>query len=570
MEMKCGRILLEMLKKYDVEYVFGLPGETTLHWYDEWKRFDGIEHIMARDERNAVFMADGYAKVSGKPGICEGPSVGTPHMLPGIVEAFSSCIPVIAITSDIPLNGEKHNIMTGADQTSMFKAFVKETLTVHKAGDIPFIVRRAFRLASGGKPGPVHIRLPQDVLAEDAEARDLFAQHEFAYFPGKRSASADDDINRAIGVLKSAKRGVIVCGQGALSSRAWDEVKDLAEKFELAVVTTINGKGIIAETHPLSVGVVGARGANRFSNGIVKDADTVFFIGSSTDSVGTWNWNIPDKKADVSIIQLDVSESELGNNYKADILLLGDAKATLKKLLDYAKGYSKAPGGYMKEIAEKRAAYEKSIKEAVSSREFPCSPIHVMAELEGAMPEDSILVVDPGISAVYPAGFIKMQKAGRHFVCNFAQGALGYALSASIGAAKASPKSTVIHVTGDGSFGFCAGEYETLARTGCNVKVLLMNNHSFGWIRVSNLMAFGNEPFATDFTDIDYIRIMSGFGLSAARVSETVELPALLKSMFAKRGPAFLEIPCEPEDKCVPPVPGWAEKTRAKGRKNYY
>ncbi|MEG1800107.1 MAG: thiamine pyrophosphate-binding protein, partial [Synergistaceae bacterium] len=181
-----GKILLEMLKEHDVTCVFGLPGETTLRWYDSWKDFKDIEHVMVRDERNSVFMADAYAKISGKPGVCEGPSVGAPHMLPGIVEAWSSSVPIIAITSDIPLWGEKHNVLTGADQTSMFKAFVKESLTVHKASEIPFIVRRAFRLAVSGRPGPVHIRIPQDVFEEDIEVCDLFAQKEFGAFPGQR------------------------------------------------------------------------------------------------------------------------------------------------------------------------------------------------------------------------------------------------------------------------------------------------------------------------------------------------------------------------------------------------
>ncbi len=569
--MKCGKILLEMLKKYDVEYVFGLPGETTLNWYDEWKHFPEIKHVMVRDERNAGFMADGYAKVSGKPGVCEGPSVGAPHMLPAIVEAFSSCIPVIAITSDIPLNGEKHNMLTGADQTSMFKSFVKESLTVHKATDVPFIIRRAFRLATSGRPGPVHIRLPQDVLAEDVEISDLYAQPDFGHIPGKRTCAAEVDIKKAITVLKEAKRGVMVCGQGALSSQAWNEVRKTAEKFELAVLSSINSKGIIEETHPLSGGVSGARGASSFSNGLVSDADMVFFVGSSTDSAGTAGWKVPAQNKKIPIVQLDVSEAELGNNYETCALLQGDAKETLARLLELAGSYQKETGEYTAAIAAKRAKYQDCIEEGKKdSSTFPFDPLYVMSELEKAMPDDAILVVDPGISAVYPAGFIKMKKAGRNFVCNFAQGALGYALSASIGAAMAAPDRTIVHITGDGSFGFCGGEYETLARTGANVKVLLVNNHSFGWIRVSNSMAFNDEPFATEFADIDYKTIIKGFGIPSARVEKAEDLAKDLKKLFENSGPAFLEVPFEPEDKVVPPVPGWAEKARSKGNKNYY
>ena len=568
--MKCGRILLEMLKRYDVEYVFGLPGETTLKWYDEWKNFQGIEHVMVRDERNAAYMADGYAKVSGKPGICEGPSCGAAHMMPGIVESWCSCIPVIAITSDVPLTGEKHNMLTGADQTSMFKPFVKESLTLHKASELPFIIRRAFRLATTGRPGPVHIRMPQDVLGEDVEVPDLYAQPEFGHIPGKRTVAADEDIKKAIEVLKKAKRGVIACGQGALSSGASEEVLAVAEKFECAVVTTINAKGVIAETHPLSGGVAGSRGANSFSNGLVTDADAVFFVGSSTDSCGTSGWKVPARDGKADIIQLDASEGELGNNYASKALMLGDAKATLAKILEYTKDYEKGSGAYTKAIAKKRSEYEKSVEEARASMEFPLNPIHAMAEIEAALPDNAIIVVDPGIAAVYPAGFLKLKKGGRHFVCNFAQGALGYATSAAMGAAKAAPKSTIVHITGDGSFGFTAGEYETLSRTGCNVKVIIVNDHSFGWIRVSNAMVFDNEPFATEFADLDYVKIMQGFGLKADRVTDVKELPAALKKLFKGSGPAVLELPFLPEDKCVPPVPGWCDIARKKGMKNYY
>lgn len=568
--MLCGKILLNLLKEYGVKCVFGLPGETTLHWYDSWKDFKDIEHVMVRDERNSVFMAEAYAKVSGKPGVCEGPSVGAPHMLPGIVEAWSSCVPIIAITSDIPLYGEKHNVLTGADQTSMFKAFVKESLTVHKASELPFIVRRAFRLASSGRPGPVHIRLPQDVLDEDIEVSDLFAQREFGFCPGKRFASSEDEIFLASEILKNAARPVFICGQGAVTSGAWDEVRDAAEMFGAAVLSTISGKGIIDENHPLSCGVCGARGANSFSNGVANDADVIFFIGSSTDSAGTAGWKVPSKNSAAKIIQLNVSEGELGNNYRADLSMQGDAKETLSVMLSLSAGFKKDFEAYKKSLAERRAVYEESLKEAKESKSFPIHPIALMAAIEEAMPKDSILVVDPGIAAVYSAGFIKAAGGRRTFICNFAQGALGYAAGASIGAAKASPESTIVHITGDGSLGFCTGEYETLARTGCNVKVLLINNRSFGWIRVSNSMAFDNEPFATEFSNVDYLKIMQGFNIPAERVERECELGDKLRKLFEKPGPAFLEIPCDPEDRCVPPVPGWAEKVRARGGKSYY
>lgn len=558
-----------MLKKYDVEVVFGLPGETTLPIYDEWKRFEGIEHVMVRDERNSVFMADGYAKVSGKPGICEGPSVGAPHMLPGVIEAHSSCVPLIVITTDIPLNFEKRNMLTGANQTAIFEAFVKESLIISKAADIPFFVRRAFRLATTGRPGPVHLRLPQDMLGEDVEIKDLYAQPGFSTYPGRRFQAESCDIDEAIEALSRCKRGVVICGQGVLHSQAWDEVTALAERFELAVGTTISGKGSISEMHPLSIGIVGARGSTSFGNGMVADADCYFFIGNSTDSAGTDKWKVPPLSTNRTIIQLDVSENELGNNYPANILMLGDVKATLKAFLERI-GKKEKPSGYIEEIAEKKAAYWATLSQGCVDDSFPIHPLRLVHEIEQTAPKNALYVVDPGISAVYPGSFMKTSRPGRTFICNFAQGALGYATSAALGAAKAAPDQCVINITGDGSLGFCLGELETIARTGANVKIILINNMSFGWIRVTNSLIYGNEPFATDFSDVDYQKIIEGIGIPTFRIKAAEDLHDVLVKAFAIDGPAFIEIPTEPEDRCVPPVPGWADKARKKGQKNYF
>ncbi|MCD8163005.1 MAG: thiamine pyrophosphate-dependent enzyme [Synergistaceae bacterium] len=343
-----------------------------------------------------------------------------------------------------------------------------------------------------------------------------------------------------------------------------------AEKYGLAVLTTINGKGIISESSDYSGGIVGARGANRVANALVRDADLIFFVGSSTDSAGTASWKFPAKEAAVPMIQLDINEAELGNNYPVTVTMLGDAKATLASLLDADRDYICGSHANIEKLKKDKADYTLAVERALDMSNVPCDPVRLVKETESEMPKDSILVVDPGISAVYPAGFIKSSGGRRDFVCNFAQGSLGYATAAAMGAAKASSESTIVHITGDGSFGFCAGEYETLARTGGNIKVILINNHSFGWIRVSNDMAYGNEPFATEFADIYYVKIVEGFGIPAARLEEGDSLSERLKELFAKEGVAFLEIVCAPEDECVPPVPGWAEKARENGMKNHY
>ncbi len=561
--MNAAHALLEMLRRYGVEYVFGLPGETTLGLYDEWKRFKGITHVMARDERNAVFMADGYARVSGRPGVCEGPSVGATHMIPGVIEALKSSIPIIVMTSDIPLHMEKHNMLTGFDQTALFSPFVKESLTAFRGDDIPFLVQRAFRVAVSGCPGPVHLRLPMDVLAEGVKEPLPLAQERFSSCPGTRPAAGQDPVIEAVHCLASCKKGVMVCGQGVLTSRAWEEAEKTAERFGLATGTTINGKGSISELHPLSIGVIGARGSTEFSNSFLEEADLVFFVGSSTDSVGTNGGQLPGSSSDIRFIHLNISEKELGNAFGDAILLHGDVKSTLQAVLDAADRLGIVSNGKQEDAVKQGRAGIKS--EFCGGK--PLDPRIATNLVTGAMPADSVIVADPGMSAVYPAAFYKLPEAGRYFVCNYSMGALGFGLPAALGATFALPEDrTVLNFMGDGSFGFVSGELETMARVGRNIKIILFNNRSFGWIRATNHFSFGGPSFATDFGEVDYVGLARSYGIKAFRAASEHELRTVLPEVFARKDPAFLELDVPSGDECIPPVPEWAEKAKEEGK----
>ncbi|MCF7935317.1 MAG: thiamine pyrophosphate-binding protein [Synergistales bacterium] len=563
--MTAAQALLEMLRAYHVEYVFGLPGETTLGLYDAWKRFDGITHVMARDERNAVFMADGYARVSGRPGVCEGPSVGATHMIPGVVEAAKSFIPLVVMTSDIPLHMEKHNMLTGFDQTGLFAGVAKESLTATRGEEIPYLVQRAFRVATGGSPGPVHLRLPMDVLAEEIHRLLPPAQERFAFCPGTRPVADPDSVQQAARALADCDSGVMVCGQGVLTSRAWEEVAETAERFGLAVATTINGKGSIAETHPLSVGVIGSRGSTAYSNRFLEEADLVVFVGSSTDSVGTDGGRLPPEGAGTRFVHLNPDEGELGNSCSDALLLQGDAQSTLRALLVSAEDQRLTPRCDMRSGVARRPSPESCAGAEQSARGY-MDPRPAVGLLTEAMPEDAVIVADPGMSAVYPAAFYRIPRPGRYFVCNYAMGALGYGFPAALGVSYAIPEDRmVLNFTGDGSFGFTAGELETLARLGRNVKVVLFNNESYGWIRATNRFSFGGPHFATDFQGVDYVGLAESCRIPAFRAASIPELRRVVSAFYDVQGPALLELVVPPEDRCVPPVPDWAAKAAELG-----
>jgi len=567
--LNASKALMEMLKGHDVSHVFGLPGETTLNWYREWHDYPEIRHVMARDERSAAFMADGYAKVSFKPGVCEGPSVGATHMIPGVAESYKASVPMVVFTTDTPLHLEKRNIFTNLDQTSLFRPVTKETITVLDASEIPHAVRRAFRLATTGRPGPVHVRLPSNVISAETEDRLIYSQSDFASYPGHRPTAEERKIVEALELLGSASQPVIICGQGVLHSQAWSEVQSLAEIYGIPVGTTISGKGSMPETHPLSIGVIGSRGGTSLSNRVVSEADAIFYIGCNTDSVATMKWTMPQSDTEVKIVHLDISEAEAGNNYPTDVILIGDAKATLQKMVEASivdrGGYEEIPR--IRAIQKEAKEYDAYISDLAGSGERPVHPLRFVKELSNAVPQDHTIVADVGISAIYTAAFFKVLNAGRSVLFNYAVGALGYALPASVGVHFARPESCTVALTGDGSFGFTAAELETINRVGGNINVILFNNGSFGWIKAEVSLSMGAQysDFATNFEDTDYLKVAEGFGLTTFQAEEPSDLGPTLKEAFDLDGPTFTEIKVLPENELVPPVPGWMEKARRLG-----
>lgn len=561
--MKSGRAILEILRGYGITDIFGLPGETTLSLYREWEAFPEIRYHMCRDERSSVFMADAYAKASGRIGVCEGPSVGCTHMIPGITEAFQSCVPILCLTTDIPLGGAAKNMLTGCDQTALFKSITKDTYTAGKAEELPHLLRRALRVAVTGRPGPVHVRIPCDVLDGEVPEEDVYAQARYGVFPGIRSRAADADVDAAAKALAAARRPLMICGQGVAHSGAWAEAAELAERQEMPTGSTINAKGVFPETHPLALGVVGSRGGRKWNNDMVKEADLILFAGSNTDSVNTGSWTIPNPRSGQVFIQIDVEERELGNNYDA-IPLYGDARETLRALI--AAGIKKYPdrGGWTAKVAAERSRHEERLRKIIERAGDAIHPLPLVRAIEEIAPGDTFYTVDPGISAIYSSAFLRFKKAGRRAAYNFSMGALGYAIPASIGAYFGiQTGGPVVALAGDGSFGFCAGELETAARLGAKVICIIFNNNTFGWIRAAERVHTGIELSAdysrfTDFTGADYVKLAEGFGMKGFRAENLSGFREIFAACLSENAPCVIDVPVKPQDKQLPPVPGWA------------
>lgn len=567
MRLNGARILLEMLHLHDVKEVFGLPGETTLALYREWENFPKIRHILTHDERAAAFMAEAYAKTAGKVGVSEAPSPGGAHPAPGVLESFKGSVPTVCFTSDIPLNNDKRNMLSGFDQTRFYESITKESIMITRAADIPHLVRRAFRVALSDRPGAVHVRIPLDVYEEEAEINEWDLYGGSIEWPIDRPIADSAKLDRALDLLAEAERPVIVCGQGALVSEAGDEILSLAEFFSIPVGTTMTGKGTISEIHPLSIRLIGARGGTSYSNRFLEEADLVFFIGSNTDSAGTDAWKLPSKSSLPKIIHLDISRQEAGNNYRTDVSLIGDARATLAAMNTRIR--EKGIKGKRREgnhkVTEAMKALDASVADAASSHANPIHPVRFVKELESLLPEKSLILVEPSVGSIYSAAFLLQKKAGRLFLSNYSMGALGYVLPAAVGAAIARPDHTVIALGGDGSFHFNCGELETYSRLGLNIKFILLNNNVFGWIRGEIEHVYNARPFATDFGYVNYCKVAEGFGLRAFRLEDPEKIRETLGLAFDHKGPVLIEMPVKAEDELVPPVPRWIPNAKKKG-----
>ena len=564
MTINAAQAIVAVLRAYEVQYIFGVPGDTSIPLYDALHEARGsLNHIMARDERGASYMADVYARLSSRPGVCEAPSgAGATYLIPGLAEANASSIPVIAFTSDTPLEAEGRNVLTELNQGQIFEAVTKWHTTLKRAERAPEVIRKAFRLATTGRPGPVQITLPEDVLEAPAEVGGLYAEPACRQFPAYRSAPEPEAVTRAAELLLQAKRPVVVAGGGTAISGAWAELTELAELLSLPVGTSINGQGSIDENHPLSLGVVGGNGARPYANKVVTEADLAMFVGCKTDSVTTLNWTLPSNRGDVKIIQIDVDPVEIGNTYPVSAGLAGDARTALRSLNAEVKGRLAALGDAgarepWADFAALRSAWRAQEEPKALSSASPIKPQRVMRALQQWLPPDSVIVADAGTGTPFTSAFYP-SPAGRHIIIPRGYGGLGYAIPGVVGAKLARPNAPVIGLVGDGSFGMSCGELETIARLNLPVVLLVFNNAQFGWIKTLQHLYRDQRYLSVDFSaDTDYAAIAEGFGLRGAKVRVAAALEPALQAALASEKPTLIDVVTESEVTETPPVAKW-------------
>ena len=552
--MSGAQYIAETFKGYGVTHVFFVPAILHEGLMEMEKR--GIKRILTHSEKAAAYMADGYARVSHKPGVCMSQSVGAANLAAGLQDAYLGLSPVIAITGRRRSLYRYRHAYQEIEHKPMFDAVTKFNATVDTVEQLPLLLRQAFREAVSGPPGPVHLEfqgIRGEIIMEQRADLEVVIEEQFSRFPVFRPEPERDLVRQAARVLGQSQRPIMVAGGGVKASQAGTELVELAEKLSIPVVTSLNGKGTIRDDHPLAVGVAGSYSA-QCANRAVSEADLVLFVGSRTGSQVTNDWKIP--RPGTSVMQIDIDPSELGRNYPTKVALLGDAKVTLRRLIETVEPVEQRRD-WLQRINQVKKEWKDQIKNMYHSDNVPIRPERLCKEITDFLPEDALLISDTGHSAIWTGTMIDIKQAGQTYIrC---AGSLGWAFPAALGAKCALPDRPVICFTGDGGFWYHLAELETARRYGINVLTIINNNRSMNQVKKGAEKAYSGGSGSADdiwqFTDIDFSKVATAMGCSGIRVRKPDELKAALHESLAVDKPAVIDVVSDIEG--IPP-PVWA------------
>jgi acetolactate synthase I/II/III large subunit len=551
-----GDLLVEALIRSGVEHLFGVPGDTGVVFYDALsRRSDQIRHVLARDERHAAAMADAYARVRGQVGVVEVSSGGgTTYVVGGLGEAYASGTPLLVVTSDIHRNSRGTGAITEIDQRALFSAVTKQVFHPESASEIPTAVRDALDVATSGRPGPVAVVVPEDVLDEEVSADFDVATGSVAV-PRMRPTARKDDVQRSADLLAAARRPAFLVGSGVHYSRAYDDLATISEHLGAGVATSIHGKGVIPDANPWALGVTGNNGGAKLAIEYLRAADVVVVVGSRANATDTDSYTAPPRTA--QIIGVDVEPARIARNYPNALTLAGDARTVLQQLLAAlpARG-TEAVEQRRADVARRREPQPEILRPDPGPGKLHVDDVldtlaHTLAAVE------PIVVADPGAPTPAVADRYPVRRAGRSIVIPRGHGPMGFALPAAVGVSLAQPGRTVLALTADGSFAMSCGELETIARFQLPVIAVQLTNHSLGWIKMLQHLYQGERYFGVDPGPIDAVGVARACGLRAERPRSLAELRAYVSQALTDGLPLYLDVEVPHMIEVVPQVPAW-------------
>jgi len=536
-----ARFIAETFKGYGVTHVFYVDAilrKTMVDFEDL-----GIRRVLTHSEKAAAYMADGYARVSRKPGICMAQSVGAANLAAGLQDPYLARSPVIALTGKKPHLFQYRNAYQEVNHAPLFDPVTKYNVDVVNIEQLPYLLRQAFREATSGVPRPVHMDLI-DRHGRELEAAEavlpVLIENDFIHYPSFRPEPEHEVIERGARAISAAERPVIVAGGGVRISGASAELVSLAEKISIPVATSVNGKGVIIESHPLNVGVVGSY-SSRCANQVVAEADLVIYVGSNTGDQVTHNWTVPPPKT--AVIQIDIDPVEVGRSYGGAIGIVGDAKSALQRLSDVLQRRKKSEL-WLSRAQSRVREWKEEIEPLRQSDATPIRPERLCKELTEILDDNAVLLVDTGYSAIWAATMVYLSHPRQTFLR--AAGSLGWAFPAALGAKCAAPDRQVICFTGDGAFWYHLSEMETAARHNINVVTIINNNNGLAQGIDDIQSVYEDRPGMPEelyaFRPVSFARIAREMGCFGVRVEKPNEIKDAIQNAINADMPAVVEV----------------------------
>lgn len=543
--MRGGDAIIKALMDKGVDTIFGYPGGTVIPFYDMLYDSD-LRHILVRHEQCAAHAAEGYARASGKVGVClatSGP--GATNLVTGIANAYMDSSPLIAITGQVVSNLIGNDAFQEVDIMGITMPITKHSYQPKDANDIPSIINTSFEIASTGRKGPVLIDVPKEVQEQELDEYVLGTIPTPGYKPTVRGN--DKQISKAAEMLKKAERPFILAGGGTILAGASEEVKKLAELIKAPVATSLMGKGIIDEHDDYSIGMLGMHG-KQVANQSVNKTDCLLAIGCrfSDRTTGKLEEFLPEAK----VIHIDIDPAEIGKNVAVDLPIVGDAKVVLKQLIKELEGSKIDESAWFNSIVD----FKKSTIPRVSYTDIPLKPQQVIKEIAGAITEDTIVTTDVGLHQMWAAHFLDIAKP-RKFISSGGLGTMGFGFPAAIGAKVACPDDAVLAIVGDGGFLMVCQELATIKENDIPVVIAMLNNRKLGMVYQWQNKMYDERYSETDLGNTpDFVKMAESFGINAERVEDVDKTQEVLSKALKDNESILLEIIVE-KNEFIPMFP---------------
>jgi acetolactate synthase I/II/III large subunit len=541
--MTGGEAVAEMLKAHGVGPMFGMGGFQLLPFYDAVRRL-GLRHILINDERCGSFASDAYARVSNRPGVCDatlGP--GATNLVTGLVESLNAGIPQVVIVGDAHRDHAWKNMTQETHQLDILRPASKEVIRVESVKRIPELMRRAFAVATSGRPGPVAVDVPEDVShsEHDFDIDDFWIDPATVQFPARRFRPDRQDVERAARIIDGARRPLLLVGGGVHISQAYGALANLAEKQVIPVAHTMSGKGAIPCVHPLSAGLFGRY--SRIANDLMERSDALIVVGCKLGEIATKRYQLPPRG--MPIIHIDIVPEEIGRTTRADVALIGDARLALQDLSDVLSDRaSRERQDYGQETGRRMREWADGASGKLNSAARPINVGRLISAINAVLPEDGILVADGGFAAHWAGMFFDTKRAGRGFVADRGLASIGYGLPGSLGAQLAAGDCRVVGLTGDGGLNMTLGELETAKRADAPFVLCVINNAASGYVKALQHSVYGKGNYqSSDLVEMDYATIAKAMGCHGIRVEDPSQLDhALSEGLENRSSPTIIDI----------------------------